>query len=681
MTPSNSPHKSSSLANILDIARFSSLDSVETAVYEIQGFIRKDNIHLIIEDLLEERNTNLLPFVLSCLDAQQQSWILDLFPTNPKEYSNSFSERLLAKLSRFFLVAPTFLSNELSLPPSQEQEIEAVQAILDELAYLEFPDDAPVDTKHSQRQMKKQRRAAAKSKAINPAAFRLLDMPIPTNTLEIYVDHVCSDEFGEAMKEACVLLPQDVVEVPARDPASATADEAVQLSVESQVQGSVYPKVQPMRSTSTSALYFDSPEGFGDWIIVIHEGAEKELRFRHKKDQKTFDIIVKKIKELSHGHFSPDNCKRLNRNGSDAVVFEAKMTGDLRLVYQIDLVPHHDERVRQALKIFGIFTHAKMDERLWDGLASTLAGRSKEYRQRCAVRQRTPNADDHTFSPTFFPPLPEASEYTEMGSMLVDEANLAPSFKVFNGEPLMNTMLADLDATFPHAVSSREKAIIEHPHSCYVVGRSGTGKTTTLLFKMLLVERTYQLAEPGTPKPRQVFVTQSRILAKKVKEYFKTLARALHVSTQSPDQLSELQDIAAEEEEEDNIALDDIKDWYKDLPSKFSQLEDRHFPLFVTYSTLCSMLEADMIEKSPERSALVNGGADAVARIGSISHGSAAVDFDCFVKKYWPSLPEPLTKRIDPSLAFSELIGVIKGSEETLMENTRAAPALSTECI
>ncbi|KAJ8084867.1 hypothetical protein PM082_003644 [Marasmius tenuissimus] len=184
---------------------------------------------------------------------------------------------------------------------------------------------------------------------------------------------------------------------------------------------------------------------------------------------------------------------------------------------------------------------------------------------------------------------------------------------------------------------------------------------------MLLVERTYQLAEPGTPQPRQVFVTQSRILAKKVKEYFKTLARALHVSTQSSDQLSELQDIAAEEEEDDNIALDDIKDWYKDLPSKFSQLEDRHFPLFVTYSTLCSMLEADMTEKSLETSALMKGGADTVARIGSISHSSAAVDFDCFVKKYWPSLPEPLTKRIDPSLAFSELIGVIKGSEETLM--------------
>ena len=105
---------------------------------------------------------------------------------------------------------------------------------------------------------------------------------------------------------------------------------------------------------------------------------------------------------------------------------------------------------------------------------------------------------------------------------------------------------------------------------------------------MLLVERTYQLAEPGTPRPRQVFVTQSRILAKKVKEYFKTLARALHVSTQSSDQLVGSQELAADEDNDLNIALDDIKDWYKDLPSKFSELEDRHFPLFVTYSTVSS---------------------------------------------------------------------------------------------
>jgi hypothetical protein len=40
------------------------------------------------------------------------------------------------------------------------------------------------------------------------------------------------------------------------------------------------------------------------------------------------------FRELSNGHFSPDNQKRLNGNpqAADVPIYEAKMTGDLRLV-------------------------------------------------------------------------------------------------------------------------------------------------------------------------------------------------------------------------------------------------------------------------------------------------------------------------------------------------------------
>ncbi|KAL0571720.1 hypothetical protein V5O48_010244, partial [Marasmius crinis-equi] len=671
--------RTSYLANILDASQFSSLESVESVVYQIQAVIRKDNLQYILEDLLAENNTNTLPFVLSCLDPQQQSWILDCYPQNSKDYRDSPSERLIIKLSRFFLVAPTLMPATLSLPRPQEKEIDAVQSILEELASLEFAESPISETnKQSQRQMKKQRRAAAKSRAINPLPFKLLETAIPTDPEEVeelrtflitrqksvlqdYLEYLCSEDFGMAIREACVIVTAPPLNIDTENAPTPAFEDAEQVT-EVLMRDSAYPKIQPMKS----ALHFDSPEGFGDWIIVIHEGAERELRFRHKKERKTFDIIVKKIRELSHGHFSPDNCKRLNKAGSDAVVFEAKMTGDLRLVYQIDLVPHFDDRIRQALKVFGIFTHAQMDDRLWDAVGNSLVGRSREYRERCAARERTPNADDHTFSPAFFPPLPEASEYREMGKMLVDEANLLHSrflmakYVMFS-QPLMNTMLADLDATFPHLVSPQEKVIIEHPNSCYVVGRSGTGKTTTLLFKMLLVEHTYQLAESGTPKPRQVFVTQSRILAKKVKEYFATLARALQVSTQSPNELRGAQDTFFDAED-DNIALDDIKDWYRDLPARFSQLEDHHFPLFVTYSALCSMLEADMAVRQSSAGISLKG-----AKVSSkVAKARTLVDYDYFVKYYWRSLPEPLTKKLDPSLAFSELIGVIKGSEATL---------------
>ena len=51
-----------------------------------------------------------------------------------------------------------------------------------------------------------------------------------------------------------------------------------------------------------------------------------------------------------------------------------------------------------------------------------------------------------------------------------------------------------------------------------------------MLFKMLLIERGYILSGSDAPRPRQVFVTQSRVLAGKVQEYFIKLADSLKVA-------------------------------------------------------------------------------------------------------------------------------------------------------
>lgn len=55
---------------------------------------------------------------------------------------------------------------------------------------------------------------------------------------------------------------------------------------------SVYPRVQPLRA----ALHFDTPEGFGDWRILIPSNANRDLRDARKKNAVLFEIIVKKIK-------------------------------------------------------------------------------------------------------------------------------------------------------------------------------------------------------------------------------------------------------------------------------------------------------------------------------------------------------------------------------------------------
>jgi hypothetical protein len=105
-----------------------------------------------------------------------------------------------------------------------------------------------------------------------------------------------------------------------------------------------YPRIIPSKAKQA----FDSPEGFGDWHVLMGGDAIKCLRDFRKQDQNIYSIVVKKIKELSNGFFSADNHKRLVGGDKRVHIYEAKMTGDLRLVYRIDL--QNDE----ALKVRGL---------------------------------------------------------------------------------------------------------------------------------------------------------------------------------------------------------------------------------------------------------------------------------------------------------------------------------------
>lgn len=65
----------------------------------------------------------------------------------------------------------------------------------------------------------------------------------------------------------------------------ATIDDDPELS-------SPFPTSEPL----TAALYFDSPDGFGDWRLILPQRASKDLRDARKKNPKLFEIILKKMK-------------------------------------------------------------------------------------------------------------------------------------------------------------------------------------------------------------------------------------------------------------------------------------------------------------------------------------------------------------------------------------------------
>jgi len=105
-----------------------------------------------------------------------------------------------------------------------------------------------------------------------------------------------------------------------------------------------------------------------------------------------------------------------------------------------------------------------------------------------------------------------------------------------------------------------------------------------MLFKMLGIENSWQKNRELRPEcPRQLFVTQSRMLADKVEEYFIKLLQALVLESQNESGISDLLERQKNREEAGLVDQDEALNWHDDLPCRFSELQDSHFPMFVTF--------------------------------------------------------------------------------------------------
>jgi hypothetical protein len=78
-----------------------------------------------------------------------------------------------------------------------------------------------------------------------------------------------------------------------------------------------------------------------------------------------------------------------------------------------------------------------------------------------------------------------------------------------------------------------------------------------------------------------VFITQSRLLATRVQDYYRNLTSESSAALRNMTQQCQEEGHA---QEEDLLAdLDDEDASAFGLPPKYSMLEDKHFPLFLTY--------------------------------------------------------------------------------------------------
>jgi hypothetical protein len=108
-----------------------------------------------------------------------------------------------------------------------------------------------------------------------------------------------------------------------------------------------------------------------------------------------------------------------------------------------------------------------------------------------------------------------------------------------------------------------------------------------MLFKILGIQRAWEMSIIDMPKPRQIFVTKSRMLATKVEEYFTKLLESLALAGYT---LQELAKLKTQSVQEGLVDIDDTPESQMNIPKRYSELEDKHFPLFITFDRVCSHL-------------------------------------------------------------------------------------------
>ncbi|THH32624.1 hypothetical protein EUX98_g1581 [Antrodiella citrinella] len=629
--------------------------------------------------------------------------IIDQFPTTAEAFPASLSFRLLSRLSQYFwtLGYPASGLNDshraVDLAHACLQVIPGLSLAGHDAVPEEEEDLGFVKKKRSQREKKKAKRND-RVVPVDTRHFDNLGVEVPKvreeaevlaksilddqlRILQYYFQVLRKPELSDTFKKAYIpdiIVANGTQDAFTKNTANVSVTQPVSTTQEIPV---AYPMVQPMRA----ALYFDTVDGFGDWRVYISTRADGNLRETKKKDPMLFKIIIKKIKELSKGHFSDDNQKRLNGPDVEIPVFEAKMTRDSRLVYQVDCAKEFDSDIEwQVLRIFGIYTHAQLDKRFWDAVGHQLGGKGKEYKKRCVFRNPQ-RPGDNVVAPASFPQAVEPTaperairipnlrdkDREELHSLLVLE-----KFVTFS-QALLNSILADQDVAHVFQMSPQEQEIVQHGSSCYVLGRSGTGKTTTMIFKMLGIERTWEqsreLFQGTLSRPRQIFVTQSKVLAEKVEEYYAKLSQSLAAEQRSTQESSK---ISADKVQKGLVDHDEEELYRGDLPRRFGELEDKHFPLFVTYDQLCRLLETELavklggVQERDDSDAASNASDLPESNDYMLQQRAYFVSYSEFLRSYWPHFSQKLTKRLDPALVFAEFMGVLKGSEQTLHSET-----------
>lgn len=221
----------------------------------------------------------------------------------------------------------------------------------------------------------------------------------------------------------------------------------------------------------------------------------------------------------------------------------------------------------------------------------------------------------------------------------------------------------------PFVMSREEESIVRHQGSVFVLGRSGTGKTTTILHRMFLESKCVEREaddEANTVVCNQLLVTASPILCEAIRRSYWNMQK-----TYSKKRVQEGEERDYNEDAEPLITL--------------ASVPQDQFPLIITYSMFLSLLDNTLavpffLSRSKRRATArqnEDGESDSgcsdededddgssnlgmVSEIPNSGTTLTEVTFERFCSHYYPRLSDKL--ECEASVVFTEIMSHIKGS-------------------
>ncbi|KAG2708639.1 hypothetical protein I3760_05G201800 [Carya illinoinensis] len=245
----------------------------------------------------------------------------------------------------------------------------------------------------------------------------------------------------------------------------------------------------------------------------------------------------------------------------------------------------------------------------------------------------------------------------------------------------------ELDILFE--VTDQEQEIIFFPRSAFILGRSGTGKTTVLTRKLLEKEKKLQMATElfyGVKSDNLVHRPENEVeetLAETKRiishQLFVTVSHKLcyAVKLQVTQHVSQLKSSVRDGDYSKGTSSNDIDDFddavqFKDIPDSFVGVPTMSYPLVITFHKFLMMLDGTVgnsyFERFHEVRKLDPG------RVGGRSVALETfiklkeVNYERFSLSYWPHFNAKLITKLDFSIVFTEIISHIKGGPQAVEE-------------